>query len=82
MDVLQACIEALIALLPQFTQIIHDDSHQHLDSKGNLLLIKTCSTPSGFKLWQQTDSGGVSLIQQELDRWITSLNVRLVSATD
>lgn len=64
----------------EFSQLIKQQESMHLDSRGNLLLVKTLSTLSGFKLWTETfeESGPlkVSLAQKELDRWINQMNLR------
>ena len=63
---------------PQFVQIIQQQENQFLDARGTLLLIKTLSIPAGFKLWleAEVEGGKASLIQLELNRWMSHLNTR------
>ncbi|KAI9556963.1 hypothetical protein GHT06_016757 [Daphnia sinensis] len=81
-----ACIEVLIPLQTQFVQLIQEQEKQHLDSRARLLLIKTLSIPAGFKHWLETvtdsENGKVSLVQKELDQWISNLNIRYVQLVE
>jgi Rapamycin-insensitive companion of mTOR RasGEF_N domain len=88
----QSCIEVLIPLQSQFNQLIQQQEQQHLGLRGRLLLIKTISTPSGFKLWNQeicTESGNdqdtsstSTFIQKELINWVEHFNVRYVQMVE
>ena len=79
---LKAFIEALIPHNSQLAQLVQQQESQHLDSRGALLLVKLLSVPAGFKLWseQLCESGDglskTSLVQLELDKWMSRLNNR------